>query len=75
MSFTGRGGIEQRPSHYVVMSVPGSPKREFTVLREDGEPFAPVSWVDLASDHSVALETGDEMSRSGRAKQHSIGKG
>jgi len=57
------------------MGAPGSPKREIALLCEDGEPFAPVSWVDLSAHHSVALETGDEMSRPGRAEQHSIGKG
>ena len=56
------------------MGAPGGAQREISLFCEDGEPFAPVSRVDLAADHAVAFETGNEMSRTGRAEQHSIGK-
>ena len=57
------------------MGAPGRSQREIALFCEDGKPFAPVSRIDLAADHAVALETGNEMSRTGRAEQHSIGEG
>ena len=70
----GGCGGEERPSQYVVMGASRSLQCAVAFFGEDGEPFPPVSGVDFAADQAVRLETGHEMSRTGRAEQHPIGQ-
>src|SRR6516164_3034555 len=65
---------EQCLSQRVVVGASGRPQCRIALVGEHGEPFPAVSRVDLAANHAVALEAGDEMGCTGGTEQDPLGE-